>query len=48
MEGIHDRISVIVSPDDYDLWLEPDFHGQATLLEMLRLYPAEEMETPAQ
>jgi putative SOS response-associated peptidase YedK len=23
---------VILSPDDYDLWLEPDFHGQGKLL----------------
>jgi len=44
MEGIHDRMPVILSPDDYDLWLEPDFHGQGKLLEMLRPYPAEEME----
>jgi putative SOS response-associated peptidase YedK len=44
MESIHDRMPVILSPDDYDLWLEPDFHGQGKLLEMLKPYPAEEME----
>ncbi|MDZ4819192.1 MAG: SOS response-associated peptidase family protein [Planctomycetota bacterium] len=44
MEGIHDRMPVILSPNDYDLWLEPDFHGQDELLEMLKPYPAEEME----
>jgi putative SOS response-associated peptidase YedK len=44
MEGIHDRMPVILSPEDYDLWLEPDFHGQRKLLEMLKPYPAEEME----
>jgi putative SOS response-associated peptidase YedK len=44
MEGIHDRMPVILSPEDYDLWLEPDFHGQGKLLEMLKPYPAEEME----
>ena len=43
MEGIHDRMPVILSPNDYDLWLEPDFHGQGKLLEMLKPYPAEEM-----
>jgi putative SOS response-associated peptidase YedK len=43
MEGIHDRMPVILSPDDYDLWLEPEFHGQGKLLEMLKPYPAEEM-----
>ena len=44
MEGIHDRMPVILSPDNYDLWLEPDFHGETKLLEMLKPYPAEEME----
>jgi putative SOS response-associated peptidase YedK len=44
MESIHDRMPVILSPDDYELWLEPDFHGQGKLLEMLRPYPAEDME----
>ena len=44
MEGIHDRMPVILSPDDYELWLEPDFHGQGKLLDMLKPYPAEDME----
>jgi putative SOS response-associated peptidase YedK len=44
MEGIHDRMPVILSPDDYDLWLEPDFHGEGKLLEMLKPYLAEDME----
>jgi putative SOS response-associated peptidase YedK len=44
MEGIHDRMPVILSPEDYELWLEPDFHGQGKLLEMLKPYPAEDME----
>ena len=44
MAGIHDRMPVILSPEDYDLWLETDFHGQGKLLEMLKPYPAEEME----
>ena len=43
MNGIHDRMPVILSPEDYDLWLEPEFHGQGKLLEMLKPYPAEEM-----
>jgi len=43
MAGIHDRMPVILSPDDYDLWLEPDLHGQGKLLEMLRPYPADGM-----
>ena len=44
MEGIHDRMPVILPSEDYDLWLDPDFHGQGKLLEMLMPYPAEEMK----
>lgn len=44
MAGIHDRMPVILSPEDYELWLEPDFHGQGKLLEMLKPYPADWME----
>ena len=44
MEGIHDGMQVILSPEDYELWLESDFHGQGKLLKMLTPYPAEEME----
>jgi putative SOS response-associated peptidase YedK len=44
IEGIHDRMPVILSPDDYELWLEPDFHGQGKLLEMMKPYPVEDME----
>ena len=44
MEGIHDRMPVILSPEDYELWLEPDFHGQGKLLEMLKPYDAQDME----
>ena len=44
MENIHERMPVILSPEDYDLRLEPDFHGQGKLLEMLKPYPAEDME----
>jgi len=43
MATIHDRMPVILSPGDYDLWLEPEFQDQDRLLEMLRPYPAKEM-----
>jgi putative SOS response-associated peptidase YedK len=43
MAPIHDRMPVILSPDDYDLWLEPDFHGQEKLQSMLRPYPSDDM-----
>ena len=42
--AVHDRMPVILSPEDYELWLEPEFHGQGKLLEMLKPYPAEDME----
>ena len=43
MRDIHDRMPVILSPENYDLWLEPEFHGHKELLAMLRPYPADEM-----
>lgn len=43
MAGIHDRMPVILSPDDYDLWLDPEFQGKDKLLSLLRPYPADEM-----
>ena len=43
MAGIHDRMPVILPPDDYDLWLDPEFQGREKLLSMLRPYPAAEL-----
>ena len=43
MASIHDRMPVILSPDDYDLWLDPEFQGKEKLLSLLRPYPADEM-----
>lgn len=46
LSAIHDRMPVIIAPEDYDRWLDP-----ATPLEevqsLLRPYPAEEMERVA-
>jgi putative SOS response-associated peptidase YedK len=44
MATIHNRMPVILSPDDYDLWIEPEFQDQDKLLSMLKPYPAEDME----
>lgn len=44
MEPFHDRMPVILSPDDYDLWLDPEFEGKEKLQELLRPYPSEETE----
>ncbi len=43
MADIHDRMPVILSPKEYDLWLDPEFEGKEKLLSMLRSYPADEM-----
>ena len=43
MAPIHDRMPVILSPDEYDLWLEPEFHGQEKLLSMLRPYSGDDL-----
>lgn len=44
LESIHDRMPVIVSPEDYDLWLDPEFEDKESLQKMLRPYPVGEME----
>ena len=43
MAEIHDRMPAILPPDDYDLWLDPEFEGKEKLLSLLRPYPADEM-----
>ena len=40
---IHDRMPVILPPEAYDLWLQPEPVDPATLTPWLRPYPAEEM-----
>lgn len=42
---IHDRMPVILSASDYDLWLDEDVRKLDLLKEMLRPYPSEEMIT---
>jgi putative SOS response-associated peptidase YedK len=40
---IHDRMPVIVSPADYDLWLSPEVRDPAELARLFRPCPPEEM-----
>ena len=40
---IHDRMPVIVKPDDFDRWLDPSV-GAGDVADLLKPYPAEEME----
>jgi len=35
---IHDRMPVILPPEDHDLWLDPEFQGRDKLLSLLRPY----------
>jgi putative SOS response-associated peptidase YedK len=44
MEGIHDRMPVIVRPDDYDLWLDPGYKNTEGLAELLKPYDASVMK----
>ena len=43
LRPVHDRMPVILHPDDYSLWLDGDERERALLGELLRPYPAEEM-----
>jgi putative SOS response-associated peptidase YedK len=40
---IHDRMPVILKPEDYDLWLDPQVKAPNLLKPLLRPYPSEEM-----
>ena len=40
---IHDRMPVILKPEDYDLWLDPEVKEPELLKSLLRPYPSEEM-----
>ena len=41
---IHNRMPVILHPEDYELWLDPDFDEKEPLTTLLKPYPAEAME----
>ncbi len=40
---IHDRMPVIVGPEDYDAWLDPEPPSAGALTALLRPYPADRM-----
>lgn len=44
LEPIHDRMPVILSPDEYDFWLDPEFADKKKLEEMLLPYPDNDLE----
>jgi putative SOS response-associated peptidase YedK len=43
MERIHERMPVIITPDKYDLWLDPNCQDEEKLRALLRRYRSEEM-----
>ncbi len=44
LQPVHDRMPVILAPQDYDRWLDPDQNQSAALLPLLQPYPAEAMQ----
>jgi len=44
VQSIHDRMPVLLDPDDFGAWLDPDNHDTHTLTGLLRSYPAERMQ----
>jgi putative SOS response-associated peptidase YedK len=43
MAKIHDRMPVIVRPEDYAAWLDPGVSEAGAIAPMLAQFPAEEM-----
>lgn len=43
LRPVHDRMPVILHPDDYDLWLDSDVRKLELVKELLSSYPASEM-----
>ena len=44
MNEIHHRMPVILHPEDYGLWLDPDFDEKEALTSLLKPYPSDAME----
>jgi putative SOS response-associated peptidase YedK len=43
LRGVHDRMPLILHPEDYELWLDDDARKREMLKELLRPYAASEM-----
>ena len=41
---VHNRMPVILHPEDYEIWLDPDFDEREPLTTLLKPFPAEAME----
>ena len=44
MQPIHDRMPVILSPDDFDMWLDPTFQNRPPLEQLLKPLPHDLMK----
>ena len=42
--GVHNRMPVILQPEDYEMWLDPDFDEREPLTSLLKPFPADAME----
>lgn len=45
LRPVHDRMPVILHPDDYSLWLDHDVRKLEMVEDLLRPYPADEMDS---
>ncbi|MFB2769384.1 SOS response-associated peptidase [Pelatocladus sp. BLCC-F211] len=43
LQQVHDRMPVILQPENYDLWLDPQVHDGELLQPLLHPYPSETM-----
>ncbi|SRR5216683_496385 len=43
--AVHDRMPVILRPDDYDLWLDPGMRDVTAASELLKPYDARQMRS---
>ncbi|MCI0395737.1 MAG: SOS response-associated peptidase [Chloroflexi bacterium] len=43
LSAVHNRMPLILAPEDYELWLDPKMQKPADLQHLLRPYPAAEM-----
>jgi putative SOS response-associated peptidase YedK len=43
MLGLHDRMPVIIQPDNFDIWLDSSIEDQNELISLLKPYPSDEM-----
>ncbi len=44
MNAIHHRMPVVLHPENYEVWLDPDFDEKDSLKDLLKPFPSEEME----